>query len=65
VRQLYIHRLTTLYKYPINRLVVEYPINRGREVKRADIVIMDKVHATSPLIIVEVKKPKLTDGASN
>jgi len=34
----------------------------GREKKRADIVIMDKIQPTVPYIIVEVKKPKLKDG---
>ena len=34
----------------------------GREVKRADIVIMDKLQITTPYIIIEVKKPKLKEG---
>jgi len=62
VRQLYIHRLLNSYGYPANRLQVEYALNRGREVKRADIVIMDKLNPTAVYIIVEVKKPKLHDG---
>jgi len=41
---------------------VEYAVNFGREVKRADIVIMDKDKPIVPYIIVEVKKPKLSDG---
>ncbi len=41
---------------------LEYPVYFGREVKRADIVIMDEDRPTVPYIIVEVKKPKLKDG---
>ena len=62
VRQLYIYRLRNLYGYPTSRLSVEYPVNFGREIKRADIVIMDKLNPTAAYIIIEVKKPKLKDG---
>lgn len=62
VRQLYLYRLIHEYHYPANRIEVEYPIHFGREVKRADIAIMDKDRPTVPYIIVELKKPKLTDG---
>ena len=41
---------------------LEYPVYFGREVKRADIVIMDEDRPIVPYIIVEVKKPKLKDG---
>jgi len=62
VRQLYIYRLINGYGYPVNRLQVEFAVNFGREVKRADIVIMDKLNPTAAYIIIEVKKPKLKDG---
>ena len=62
IRQLYIMKLNKEYGYPFERMQVEYPVHFGREVKRADIVIMDKQDATVPYIIVEVKKPKLKDG---
>ena len=62
VRQLYIYELTHKYSYPVNRLQLETPIHFGREVKRADITIMDKDRPTVPYIIIELKKPKLTDG---
>jgi len=62
VRQLYIYRLINSYGYPAERIQVEYAVNFGREVKRADIVIVDKDKPTVPYIIVEVKKPKLSDG---
>jgi type I restriction enzyme M protein len=63
VRQLWIHRLTAHYRYPISRLQVEYPITFGRDTsKRADIVIMDADRPTVPYVIVEVKREKAKDG---
>lgn len=62
VRQLYIYKLIHEYKYPTTRIQLETAIHFGREVKRADITIMDKDRPTVPYIIVELKKPKLTDG---
>lgn len=62
IRQLFIDKLINKYGYPIDRLSLETPIYFGREVKRADIVISDKDRPTVPYIIVELKKPKLTDG---
>lgn len=62
VRQLYIYKLIHEYGYPTDRIKLETPIHFGREVKRADITIMDKDCPTVPYIIVELKKPKLTDG---
>lgn len=62
VRQLYLERLITLYKYPKNRIDVEYLVHFGRETKRADIVIFDVERPDIPYILVELKKPKLKDG---
>ncbi|MEQ8243530.1 type I restriction enzyme HsdR N-terminal domain-containing protein, partial [Fulvivirga sp.] len=62
VRQLYLMILIEEYNYPISRMELEYGVSFGRETKRADIVIFDKDHPTSPYIIVELKKPKLKDG---
>lgn len=62
VRQLYIYRLINGYGYSMDRVKVEFAVHFGREIKRADIVIMDKAVVTAPYIIVEVKKPKLSDG---
>ena len=62
VRQLYLYKLLHEYNYPADRIQLETPIHFGREVKRADITIMDKDRPTVPYIIVELKKPKLTDG---
>lgn len=62
VRQLLIDKLINDYGYPISRMQLEYPVYFGREVKRADIVIMDEDRPTVPYIIIEVKKPKLKEG---
>lgn len=62
VRQLLIDKLINDYGYPVSRMQLEYPVYFGREVKRADIVLMDEKHPTVPYIIIEVKKPKLKDG---
>lgn len=62
VRQLYLYKLIHEYGYPTSRIEVEFPIHFGREVKRADIAIMDKDRLMVPYIIVELKKPKLSDG---
>lgn len=62
VRQLYLYKLLTDYNYPAARIQLEVPIHFGREIKRADIAIMDKDRPMVPYIIVELKKPKLTDG---
>lgn len=62
VRQLYTYKLIHEYSYPIDRIRMEYPVNFGREVKRADVVIMDKRDPTVAYAIIEVKKPKAKDG---
>lgn len=62
VRQLYLEVLTKQLNYPIDRIKVEYSVSFGREKKRADIVILDKMDVLAPYIIVELKKPKLLDG---
>lgn len=61
VRQLYLIRLINSYGYPLDRIQVEYSVNFGREVKRADIVILAKDLIT-PYIIVELKKFKHNEG---
>ena len=62
IRQLYLRVLTGRLDYPLSRIQVEYGVNFGREVKRADIVVMDKSRSNTVYILVEVKKPKLKDG---
>ncbi len=62
VRQLYAARLLNQYGYPKNRLAIEHLVNFGLEKKRADIVILDKDRPDAAYTIVELKKPKLSDG---
>jgi len=62
IRQLYLMILIEDLKYPKERIEVEYSVTFGREKKRADIVIFDKINTTSPYIIIEVKKLNLKDG---
>lgn len=63
IRQLWLHRLVNHYKYPLNRLTVEYPITFGQNSsKRADIVVFDADRPTVPYLIVEVKQPTIKGG---
>lgn len=62
VRQLYLMVLIDDLGYPASRMVVEYAVTFGRETKRADICILDKLQTTTPYILIELKKPKLKDG---
>ncbi len=62
IRQLYLRVLIDRLHYPVSRLQVEYGVNFGREVKRADIVVMDKDRPNTVYMLVELKKPKLKDG---
>lgn len=62
VRQLYLMVLNEDYGYSFERMELEYAVSFGREKKRADIVIFDKIDSRAVNIIVEVKKPKLKDG---
>jgi type I restriction enzyme M protein len=64
VRQLYVRRLIKHYGYPRERLALEKPVYFGAAVheKAADIVVWEKDAPNTPLIIVEVKKPKRKDG---
>ena len=59
VRQLYIYKLMNEYGYAASRIQLETPIHFGREVKRADIAIMDKDRPMVPYIIVELKSRSL------
>ncbi|MFM8299225.1 MAG: N-6 DNA methylase [Microcystis aeruginosa] len=62
IRQLYLRVLSDRLHYPLSRIQVEYGVNFGREVKRADIAVMDKDRPNTVYILVEVKKPKLKEG---
>ena len=64
IRQIYLRVLIDRLGYSLDRIRVEYGVNFGRQVKRADIAVMDKDRPTTVYILVEVKKPKLRDGKS-
>ncbi len=62
VRQLWLHKLNTFYKYPLERIDTEISVHFGsKEYARADIIVYKKDKIT-PYIIIEVKKPKGKDG---
>lgn len=58
VRQLWLYKLNTDYKYPFDRIDIEKSVHFGREIhnKAADIVVYKKDKIT-PYIIIEVKNP--------
>ncbi len=58
VRQLYLYKLYFEYNYPFNRVAVEYPISFGRDTKRADIVIFDKVDSNAYILLLSLKNSK-------
>lgn len=62
IRQLYLMVLNEDYGYSFERMEIEYAVSFGREKKRADIVVFDKLDSRAVNIIVELKKPKLKDG---
>jgi len=63
VRQLWLHKLHTRYKYPFERIETEKSVHFGTEIhaKAADIVVYKKDKIT-PYIIVEVKAPSEKKG---
>lgn len=63
VRQLWLKKLMTEYRYPKEQIKVEYPVQFGSGVstKSADIVVMH-TDGEHPYLIFEVKKPKRDDG---
>ncbi len=58
IRQLWLNKLHTDYKYPFERIETEKSIHFGREIhaKAADVVVYKKDKIT-PYIIIEVKSP--------
>ena len=50
------------YGYLANRIETEYTVTIGRDKKRADIVVFDKINTTAPYILIEIKGKGLLDG---
>lgn len=63
IRQLWLHKLHSNLKYPLDRLETEKSIHFGREIhaKAADIIVY-KEDKVTPYIIVEVKSPNEEKG---
>ncbi len=63
VRQLWLHKLNTHYKYPLDRMDTEKSIHFGREIhsKAVDVVVY-KPDKITPYILVEVKAPTESKG---
>ncbi|PYS79479.1 MAG: restriction endonuclease subunit M [Acidobacteria bacterium] len=53
--------LVLLYKYPPQRIRQFVPVQMGSETKEADIIVYNDDALKSPLIIVECKKPNVTE----
>lgn len=64
IRQLYIKKLMDEYGYPKERIKVEKGVyfGSGMDKKRADIVVSHAEDPEAAYIIVELKKPKRTEG---
>ncbi len=63
VRQLWLHKLNTHYKYPFDQMDTEKSIHFGREIhnKAVDVVVY-KPDKITPYILVEVKAPTESRG---
>jgi len=63
VRQLYLAKLLYHYKYPKDRIQVEFPVQFGSDSsKRADIVVTNAERPDAVYILVELKKPNSRAG---
>ena len=62
VRQLFLMELIMGYGYSSSVIRVEHPVQFGREVKYADVVVVDPKHNDTAYIVAEIKKPKSRDG---
>ena len=65
IRQLFLIKLVEHYKYPIERIAIESPVQIASATKRADIVVFDKDRPTIPYIIIELKHPNSKRARSN
>jgi type I restriction enzyme M protein len=54
-------QLVLVYKYPVKRIRQFVPVQMGRETKEADIVVYSDDELKSPLIVVECKKPDVSE----
>jgi type I restriction enzyme M protein len=63
IRQLWLYKLVSIYKYPLDRIEIEYPVWFGSKVEKrpADIVVFYK-NKDDAWIVGEIKKPNRKDG---
>lgn len=54
-------RLVLVYKYPVNRIRQFVAVQMGAETKEADIIVYADDGMTAPWIVVECKKPEITE----
>ena len=54
-------RLVLVYKYPAKRIRLFVPVQMGSEKKEADIIIYSDDGLKSPWVVVECKKPDITE----
>jgi hypothetical protein len=64
VRQLFLVWVLDTLKFPLKRILVEWPIQMGEdaEKERADIAIFSDDACTDPYIVFELKKPNSEEG---
>lgn len=64
VRQLFLIWVQDTLKYPLRRILVEWPIQMGEdaEKERADIAIFTDDACTDPYLVFELKKPDSKEG---
>ncbi|MFA6420453.1 MAG: N-6 DNA methylase [archaeon] len=62
IQQLVLDKLINEYNYPSELIRVLHPVKFGREVKQADIIILNKNDKSSVYCVIEVKKHKEKDG---
>ena len=64
VRQLFLIWVQETLKYPLTRVLVEWPIQMGHdsEKERADIAVFTDDACTDPYLVFELKKPDGTEG---
>jgi type I restriction enzyme M protein len=64
VRQLFLVWILESLKYPLKRVLVEWPVQMGQdaEKERADIAVFVDDALTDPYIVFELKKPQSAEG---
>ncbi len=56
-------KLVLEYQYPARRISFEVPVKMGSDTRRADIIVYEDDEKKKPFMIVETKKPDVSDAA--